>query len=874
MTQTTGHTTLPTPNNELISKYDSVHVLLLYWDADDLGVKTEVENLEALLSGNQFNFKTKTWKIPSESPREKLAERLMTFQEYKDIGDLLIVYYAGHGYGDEQRCMWNANRERNGPELCWHDVQGLILGGHRSDVLLILDCCFSTLAVSPNSGQGDNWFLGSSAKESKAIGVAWNSFTSIMIGTLKRLANLYFETGARFTLQDVHYDMSVWGQRDLKCSPQTIRLSPHGCDSTELTPVLRHQGVSRVQTLPMDADGRGPIRAMRLTLPDRPRTHHSTVPIPTGMMPPTSIPTASDPGPPVSINLVPGESQSIRLIGLPSTTNKFDIVHWLEDRLGQGSVIAGIGPLAARSSLMTVTVTLSSVALVKRALGLQDTYFKIRTHPTQPLITIDNTFRGLSCLFSSTLGPNCNPTVDIIFVHGANGHAINSFARHYTNPPKEVCWPREELPKALEAANIFPRILSYGWSANVWFDPQRSIDEEIHVFKNAFQRERSQSPKRPLVFVTGDIGGLLAKLVVTDIINFGLGEQDFENPVKSCFFFGVPHRGSEASQGFASILAKLMFGPDFDGEPGSSFEQAIRSRNRKITSLSNEFDDIRNEYSIKTVSFYEEQGPDGNPIVPQESAILDPDPGRSLAIGSIHSELTRLIPSSPDLVAVIKMIRDTISIDLGLSKPAKRKERAVAVEEVYPRLQGYDTVFLVDDSSSMDGHRWTTTSIVLSEIAKIAVQYDPDGCDIRFFNKWLSDDKRRNLDSAEKIMALFKGVTPRGETPTAEKLEEELGEFMRLYRKDRGIKGLNLIVLTDGAPSPRQDVEGVIVKYARLLAAAEAPEFKVGIQFVQIGADAQASKFLRTLDRTLKAKYELDRDVRSPSLCIYISTFN
>ena len=503
------------------------------------------------------------------------------------------------------------------------------------------------------------------------------------------------------------------------------------------------------------------------------------------------------------------------------------------------------------------------MALVKRALGLQDTHFRVNGRPTQQLVAIDNTFRGLNCLFSSTLGPGRNPTVDIIFVHGANGHAINSFARHYTNPPKEVCWPRDELPKILEAANIFPRILSYGWDANVWFNPHQSIDEEIRLLKNALNGERSQSPKRPLIFVTEGIGGLLVKLVITDIINFGFNEEDFENPVKSCFFFGVPHRGSEASHGFASILAAMKCEPSVGRYPDTSLERTMRSRNRMVTSLSNDFDEIRSEYSINAVSFYEEHETGSHPVVPKESAVLDWDPGRSLGINATHSELTKLVPSSPDQVAVFRMIRDTISLDLGLSKPKKRKDRPVAVEEVLPRLQGYDTVFLVDDSTSMDGIRWKTTSVVLAEIAKIAVQYDPDGCDIRFFNKWLSDKQRRNLDSSEKIMALFEKVTPRGETPTAEKLEEELAEFMRLFNEDRGIKGLNLIVLTDGAPSPGQNVEGVIVKYARELAAAKAPEFKVGIQFVQVGAEAQATRFLRSLDRKLKAKYNLDRDVRS-----------
>ncbi len=167
----------------------------------------------------------------------------------------------------------------------------------------------------------------------------------------------------------------------------------------------------------------------------------------------------------------------------------------------------------------------------------------------------------------------------------------------------------------------------------------------------------------------------------------------------------------------------------------------------------------------------------------------------------------------------------------------------------------------MDDSDSMDGPRWTITKQVMAQIASIAVKYDKDGIDVRFFNAYLEDDERLNLDSAEKVMSLFDNLYPDGSTPTADTLEVELNEYVHEYKSNRHIKGLNLIVITDGEPSPRQDVEGVIVKYARILAQQDAPPLQVGIQFVQIGDEKGAKDFLDSLDNDLQEKHNLDRDV-------------
>lgn len=56
--------------------------------------------------------------------------------------------------------------------------------------------------------------------------------------------------------------------------------------------------------------------------------------------------------------------------------------------------------------------------------------------------------------------PRGDPTVDIVFVHGLNGHPKDSWTS------KSGCfWPVDLLPEVL--APLRPRILTYGYNANV-----------------------------------------------------------------------------------------------------------------------------------------------------------------------------------------------------------------------------------------------------------------------------------------------------------------------------------------------------------------------------------------------------------------------
>jgi hypothetical protein len=217
-----------------------------------------------------------------------------------------------------------------------------------------------------------------------------------------------------------------------------------------------------------------------------------------------------------------------------------------------------------------------------------------------------------------------------------------------------------------------------------------------------------------------------------------------------------------------------------------------------------------------------------------------------------------------------------------LQAPMRQESKENALE----MLRTYDTVVIMDDSGSMlRDDRWEQACEALSKLAQIAATYDRDGIDIHFLNHPKSC---MNVKDPNAVRQLFRHVQPRGLTPIANKLDVLVGDYVekleraarRKHQGDslalKGIKPVNFIVITDGAPSKlsvciwynrrRQlciladEPEDSIVSLARRLDRGNFPLAQVGIQFVQIGDDKEATEFLKELDDALSGTHGV-RDI-------------
>lgn len=186
-------------------------------------------------------------------------------------------------------------------------------------------------------------------------------------------------------------------------------------------------------------------------------------------------------------------------------------------------------------------------------------------------------------------------------------------------------------------------------------------------------------------------------------------------------------------------------------------------------------------------------------------------------------------------------------------------------------LRSYDTIFIVDDSSSMnvnerpDGSmgqsRWEEARDALAGMVELAAKYDDDGVELHFLN---SDKCLLNCRDPRQVKQLFDSITPEGLTPTGTKLELLLLQYMddiETHKQARtGIepKKRNYVIITDGAAT--DDPESVILTTAMRLDRGNFPLAQVGVQFVQVGDDVEAREALKELDDALQMQHSC-RDI-------------
>lgn len=191
-----------------------------------------------------------------------------------------------------------------------------------------------------------------------------------------------------------------------------------------------------------------------------------------------------------------------------------------------------------------------------------------------------------------------------------------------------------------------------------------------------------------------------------------------------------------------------------------------------------------------------------------------------------------------------------------------------SADSPYAFLTEFDTIFLIDDSGSMNGRNWHETRQALAAITPICTAYDADGIDIYFLNNRNRNISHlggyNNVTTTEGVETIFNQVRPTGGTPTGTRLSEIFTPYLRdlensLERQAHGheatVKPLNIIVITDGVPT--DDPESIIVAAARKLDKLEAAPAQIGIQFFQVGNDRAAARDLKELDDSLSERHKI-----------------
>lgn len=179
----------------------------------------------------------------------------------------------------------------------------------------------------------------------------------------------------------------------------------------------------------------------------------------------------------------------------------------------------------------------------------------------------------------------------------------------------------------------------------------------------------------------------------------------------------------------------------------------------------------------------------------------------------------------------------------------------------YEMLQNRDYTLIIDKSGSMatpdqkgGRSRWTAAQESTFALASKCEQFDPDGITVYLFSGRF---KRYENVTSSKVIQIFQENDPAGSTDLAGVLQHAFDNYFQ--RKASGQtkeNGETILVVTDGEPDDRKAVMKVIIEASRRMERDE----ELAISFVQVGSDAQATRFLKVLDDELQgagAKFDI-----------------
>jgi Mg-chelatase subunit ChlD len=176
-------------------------------------------------------------------------------------------------------------------------------------------------------------------------------------------------------------------------------------------------------------------------------------------------------------------------------------------------------------------------------------------------------------------------------------------------------------------------------------------------------------------------------------------------------------------------------------------------------------------------------------------------------------------------------------------------------------LENRDYTLIIDKSGSMSTKdqaggrsRWDIMQESARALAAKCEEFDPDGITVYTFSTRF---RRYDHVTASKVDQIFQENEPIGRTEMADVLKDAFqGYFRRKGEGQAKPNGETILVVTDGQPDNRDLVMAAIIEATHQMDRDE----ELGVSFIQIGNDPDATKFLKLLDDQLQsadAKFDI-----------------
>lgn len=192
--------------------------------------------------------------------------------------------------------------------------------------------------------------------------------------------------------------------------------------------------------------------------------------------------------------------------------------------------------------------------------------------------------------------------VDIVAVHGLNGHATDT----WTSKPQNICWLSNSayLPRYVPRA----RVLVWGYNASIssWKGNTPSSDrilQHAQTLVSHLESDRSleDASQRPIIFICHSLGGIIVKRALAYAKS--RPKLPHIHSIYTCtfaiLFFGTPHNGSNKANLLGSLqkMARLTI-PNSVVEFESALVNALEKESEVLQNITDQFAPLMPNFHI------------------------------------------------------------------------------------------------------------------------------------------------------------------------------------------------------------------------------------------------------------------------------------
>ncbi|KND93937.1 Kinesin light chain [Tolypocladium ophioglossoides CBS 100239] len=253
-----------------------------------------------------------------------------------------------------------------------------------------------------------------------------------------------------------------------------------------------------------------------------------------------------------------------------------------------------------------------------------------------------------------TVSEGVDPIVDIVAVHGLNGHREKTWTA-----ANGIHWLRDLLPNDLPRA----RILCWGYNANIHAS---SIVNSQYMYNHALnlvadllgKRKATNSTERPIIFVAHSLGGIIVKSALIHSATCRQGALHEYHSVKvsthGIIFMGTPHQGGDGFQlgRLLTDIASVFIAAD------DLIIENLKRDSEWLQQKLGQYDQISSDFVTAFVyEAYETPTVVGHKIlvVPRVAAVPSKANGESFAVHANHINMVKFLSKDDNSYSMVSV---------------------------------------------------------------------------------------------------------------------------------------------------------------------------------------------------------------------------